>query len=75
MSRWKSFKLWLWYWSTWRPAICCACGRIYASHAFLNPWWREPGGGKGKRLACSEECCEKASPRVERTSRQEARGQ
>jgi hypothetical protein len=62
VSLWKRFTEWFWFWVTSRPAICCTCRRIYISDFFWNPWWREPGQGQGKRLACSEKCCEKASP-------------
>jgi len=59
MRFWRSFKLWIWYWATWRPAICCTCGRIYERDAFWNPWGDYSGS---KRLACSPECAEIASP-------------
>lgn len=62
MNAWKSIKLWMWYWATWRPAICCTCKRIYERGDFINPWGRDPGRGKGKRLACSYECADKANP-------------
>jgi hypothetical protein len=62
VTRWQRFKDWLWCLATWRPAICCACKRIYDSRDFINPWWREPAQGAGKRMACSDECAEYASP-------------
>jgi hypothetical protein len=60
--RWMSFTLWYWLSRPWNIARCCTCGRLYWGDSFVNPWWREKGKGSGRRLACSDECAEAASP-------------